>query len=366
MPELFDPVKVGSLELKNRLMRSATWDGAADSDGAVTDEAVALYRELGEGGVGLVVTGHAFISPLGQATPLQYGIHTDHMIPGLSRLVEAVHRGGAKIATQITHCGVNSGYLRQQGTPLKVVSFREGAESPQEELTDAEIEAIIDDFASAARRAVEAGFDAVQLHGAHAYLMAQFLSPLSNQRTDQWGGSNSKRRRFHLEVIKRVRQVVGNDFPLMIKFGAHEAREGGLSLEEGVDMAREMAEKGIDGIEISVGDARNSIPRLAEDDSEEVLFRDKAAAVKKAVTVPVMLVAGIRSLEMANDVLESGDADLISMCRPLIREPGLPLRWQQGDLQPAKCISCNKCMPRNGRVLECGEERRIREETSSV
>lgn len=360
MLKLFAPIKIGTLELKNRLVRSATWDATADNQGAVTDQSVAIFRELGRGGIGLIITGHAFVSALGQATPAQYGIHRDEMIPGLRRLTDAVHREGSKVGVQITHCGINSGYLRRQGVPVQVVSPRKDTEMLQKEMTDTEIESVVADFASAARRAVDSGFDAVQLHGAHGYLMGQFLSPLTNHRTDRWGGSSQNRRRFHLEVIKGVRQAIGKDFPLMIKFGAEEDRTGGLSLSEGVETAFEMTKQGIDAMEISTG-GRNPIPKEEEGAPEKAYFRDSAAAVKKAVTVPIMLVGGIRSLEMANEILESGDADLISMCRPLIREPHLLVRWQHGELKPATCISCNKCMPRDGSTLSCGEDRRLRE-----
>lgn len=366
MPDLLKPVAIGKLELKNRVVRSATWDGMAAPDGAVTGESVALFRELARGGIGLIITGHAFVSVLGQATPAQYGIHTDQMIPGLRRLVKAAHDEGAKIAVQITHCGINSGYLRAQGLPLQVVSRRETLEALQEELTDAQIEAIISDFASAARRAVEAGFDAVQLHAAHGYLMSQFLSPLSNHRTDRWGGSPESRRRFHLEVTAAVRESIGRDFPLLMKFGVQEDREGGLSPDEGVETARQLVAHGVEAFEISTADSRRAIPRLAAGEAEQAFFRKSAAAVKKAAAIPIILVGGIRSLQMANDILKSGDADLISMCRPFIREPGLVARWQRADVNPATCISCNKCIPTGSITLSCGEDRRLREAATAA
>jgi len=364
MADLFEPITIGNLELKNRAVRSATWDRSADSTGKVTNESLRIYKELGQGNIGLVVSGHAFVSPLGQGTPAQYGIHTDEMLPGLRKLVEATHQGGTKIAVQLTHCGFNSGYLRRQGIPVQVVSYREGAETEQKEMTNTDIISLIDDYGSAARRAVEAGFDAVQLHGAHGYLMSQFLSPLSNNRSDQWGGSDENRRRFHLEVIKRIRQVIGMDFPLMIKFGVMKDSEDSLALDESVETARQMVELGIDAIEVSAGDNKGHIPRLTDDLSEQVAFRDRAAAVKKAVSVPIMLVGGIRNLATANEILESDDADMISMCRPFIREPHLMVRWQQGETEPATCISCNKCIPSN-RILTCGEDLRLKEEAET-
>ena len=364
--DLFEPYRIGRLELRNRFVRSATWDATADSSGAVTNGSVTLYRELGQGGVGLIVSGYAFVSPLGQARRGQYGVHTDDMIPGLRRLVQAAHQGDAKIALQVHHAGINSDYLRRKGiTPLAVSRMHE-ISRPHREMTDEEIEAILSDFASAALRAREAGFDAVQLHGAHGYLISQFLSPLFNLRTDRWGGSAENRRRFHLEVIQKVRQAAGADFPLMIKFGVQDEKGGGLSLSEGLETARQMVEKGIDAIEVSAG-VGTSIQATREGAPERAYFRERAAAVKRAVTVPVMLVGGIRSLEMAKSIVDSGDADLISMCRPFIREPSLVARWQRGEVGPAKCISCNKCFAivGEGEPLECGEERRLREEAAS-
>jgi 2,4-dienoyl-CoA reductase-like NADH-dependent reductase (Old Yellow Enzyme family) len=362
---LFEPYKIGRLELKNRFVRSATWDATADSSGAATEKSVALYRELGQGGVGLIVSGYAFISPLGQAVFGQYGAHTDDMIPGLRRLVQAVHQGGVKIALQIVHAGISSDYLYRQGiTPLAVSSTPQ-TNRPHRQMTEEEIETIIADFAAAARRGVEAGFDAVQLHGAHGYLMSQFISPLTNFRNDRWGGSPENRRRFHLEVVQKVRQVIGAHFPLLIKFGVQDDREGGLPLSEGIETAGLMVARGIDAIEVSAG-LGSSAQATKEGDPERAYFRERAAAVKRAVTVPVIAVGGIRSLAMAQSMVDNGDADLISMSRPFIRQPDLIARWQRGETKAAACISCNRCMGiiRKGEPLECGEERRWREEAS--
>jgi len=367
---LFEPYRVGNLELGNRFIRSATYDGMADSSGAVTDASVKLYQELGRGGVGLIVSGYAFISPLGQAVPCQYGAHSDDMIPGLRRLVQAAHQGSAKIALQIFHAGINSPYLSAIGSTTLAVSAIPGLNIPHREITEDEIENIIADFAAAALRGKEAGFDAIELHSAHGYLMSQFLSPIFNRRTDQWGGSAENRRRFNLETIRKVRQAIGTDFPLMMKLGVEEDREGGLSLDEGIAAAQQMVKQGLDAIEVSTGrgdDITIGIPPKKKGDPERAYFRDRAAALKRAVNIPVGVVAGIRSLEMANDIVDSGDADLISMCRPFIREPDLVARWQRGEVKAAKCISCNQCVNiiANGEPLECGEERRIRKELTA-
>jgi len=364
--ELFEPYRIGKLELRNRFVRSATWDATADDSGRVTDTSVALYGNLGRGEIGLIVSGYAYISLIGQAAVGQYSVHTDDMIPGLSRLVQAAHQGGAKIALQIVHAGINDRLLSsRKGITLLAVSKRPEINRPHRELTDEEIEEIISDFAAAALRGREAGFDAVQLHGAHAYLMSQIQSPLYNLRRDRWGGSAENRRRFHLEVIRKIHQVVGTDFPLMIKFGVQDDREGGLSLSEGLETARQMVAEGIDAIEVSAG-VGNPVLTMRKGESPRAYYRERAAAVKRMVTVPVILVGGIRSFEMAKDIVSSGDTDLISMCRPFIREPDLVARWQRGDTAPAKCISCNKCMARmaRGELLgpECFEEHRPRGE----
>ena len=361
--DLFGPCSIGSLELRNRFVRSATWDATADDSGTITDDTVILYRKLGQGGVGLILSAFTFISPLGHAAPGQYGVHTDDMLPGLRRLAQAAHQGGAKIALQVMHAGISSRYLRQKGIATLAVSRMQEEKTPHRVMTDEEIETIISDFASAALRTREAGFDAIQLHGAHGYLMSQFLSPLFNFRTDRWGNSAENRRRFHLEVIQKVRQAVGDDFPLMIKFGVQDDREGGLPLSEGLETARQMVDKGIDAIEVSAGVGVAS-PTMKKGEAEQVYFRERTAAVKGAVTVPVMGVGGIRSLEMAKSIVDSGDADFISMSRPFIRERDLIERWQRGDGKPARCISCNRCFisGMKGEPLECGQERRLRAE----
>jgi 2,4-dienoyl-CoA reductase-like NADH-dependent reductase (Old Yellow Enzyme family) len=283
------------------------------------------------------------------------------MIPGLRRLVQAVHEGGARIALQIVHSGINSPYFDIAGAVHLAVSMLPDVSTPHREITGEEIEAIIADFAAAAVRGVEAGFDAIQLHGAHGYLMSQFLSPVFNRRTDQWGGSAENRRRFHLEVIHKVRQAIGADFPIMVKFGVEEDKDGGLTLSDSLETARQMERSGIDAIEVSTGSEvlPTIVQAMKKDDPERAYFRERAAAVKRAVKVPVMALGGIRSLEMAKDILDSSDADLISMCRTFIREPDLVARWQRGEVEAAKCISCNTCLNMVGRgeSLECGQEK---------
>ena len=355
--DLFAPFSIRGLQLPNRFMRSATYDRTADPSGAVTDASLAIYDALGRGNIGLIVTAYAFIAEAGRAGYGQYGIHSNQMIPGLRQMVKLAHQGNSKIAVQIVHTGlnINAAFLREKGTSAMVVSRIDDIDKPQREMSEADIQSIIEQFAAATIRAREIGFDAVQLHGAHGFLISQFQSPLFNHRTDKWGGNPENRRRFHLEVIRRVRRAVGPDFPLLIKYGAWDDREEGLTLAEGVETARQMVDAGIDGIEVSVGVGSATKPVLA-DAPERPLFRDLTVAVKRAVTVPVALVGGVRSLALSTDIINSGDADMISMSRPFIREPGLIARWQTGDQTSATCISCSKCM--GAGPFLCPEEQR--------
>ncbi len=367
--KVLKPYRINSMKLRNRIMRSATWDGTADERGEVTPDSAAIYRALASGGIGLIVTGYAFVShPLGQANPGQYGIYNNARIAGWKKIVRTVHQqGDSRIAMQIVHAGINSGYLAQKGRETLAVSKIERVQYPHRAMTEDEILAIIDDFASAAIRVKEVGFDAVQLHGAHGYLISQFVSPLYNHRTDQWGGTPTNRRRFVLEVIRKIRKAVGDDFPILIKFGVQDDREGGMSLKEGIEACRQMVEAGIDSIEIS-GGVGNAPLSIKENEIDKTAFRERAAEVKKAVDVPVAVVYGIRSLTVAEDIIESGDVDMVSMCRPFIREPHLVLRWEQGDTNRAACISCAKCMRLvgRGRPLECIEERNLKIQKSTL
>ncbi|MGB6837802.1 MAG: NADH:flavin oxidoreductase [Dehalococcoidia bacterium] len=362
----FAPITIEGINIRNRFMRSATWDSTATDDGEVTDASVKIIEDLARGGVGLIVTGFAYVSEHGKAVLRQLGIFHDRHIEGMRRLVNAAHDHDAKIAAQIAHAGINLLRVDHAGRTALAPSKTEAFHAPHRAMTSVEVEGIVRDFGAAAARAREAGFDVVQLHGAHGYLMSQFLSPLTNRRTDEWGGSPERRRRFHVEVMRSVRQAVGDDYPVWIKLGLRDRRRGGLRLSEGIEALKAMTTEGLSAVEVSTGFGGRSAQVRRPEDEERAYFREDSAEAKRAVDIPVMLVGGIRSLSMAEDILRCGDADMISMSRPLIREPALIARWQRGDTAPAKCISCNKCFEfgARGEPLECGEERRLREEAA--
>jgi len=337
--DLFSPCKTGRLELKNRFVRSATWDATANDDGSVTDKSIGLFKALAEGGVGLIITGHVFVEMAGKAGAGQYGIHNDAMTAGLKKLTDTVHKSGSNIAAQLAHAGLYS--LEKEETAM-VVSEITQVKKNQHEMTDEEINELLVKYADAARRAVAAGFDAVQLHGAHGYLLSQFLSPLYNHRSDKWGGNAEKRRAFHLEVLKSIKNAAGKDYPVFIKLGVMDEKDGGLILEEGLETAKMLEKEGLDAVEVSLGFG-TAIRTAPENDADQAYFRDLATAVKKVVSIPVMAIGGIRTLKTAQDIVNSGQADMISMCRPFIRQPDIVSKWQQDPASQAECISCGRC-----------------------
>jgi 2,4-dienoyl-CoA reductase-like NADH-dependent reductase (Old Yellow Enzyme family) len=349
MSSLFETTTIKSLTLPNRFIRSATWEGIANDDGSWPDRLIDLMAELSRGGVALIITGHAYVSKEGQALPWQVGSHSDHLLPSLKKAVEAVHREGGRIALQLAHAGRCA---VSQVTKLEALgpssSVPENTVTCRE-MTKKEIARTVEAFGNAAARARKAGFDAVQIHSAHGYLLSQFLSPYYNRRTDEYGGSVENRARMHLEVVQSVRAAVGNDFPVLIKINAEDFMEGGLTNDDMLHVSEMVEKAGVDAIEMSGGTmdpaSRFSFSRIEKVRSEEseVYYRDQAERFKKRIKVPLMLVGGIRSFGVAERVVEEGLADYISLCRPLIREPGLINRWKSGDRERATCISDNRC-----------------------
>ncbi len=366
MRTLFEPTTIGRLRVKNRLVRSATWEGLAEPDGSSGDRLLTFYRRLAAGGVGLIISSYMYVAREGKQHAGQIGIYGDHLVPGLRQLVSAVHGAGSRIAAQIVHCGgqTTRDVAGQRPVAPSAVMSPGYTELPRA-LGLEEIAAIAEAFAAAAARAQAAGFDGVQLHGAHGYLLAQFLSPSRNRRADRYGGSLENRARFGIEVYEAVRAAVGKDFPVMIKLNVHDFLEGSTTEKDAIHLARALAGRGIDAIEVSggtpgsgkLGAARPNILTRAD----EAYFRPQLEALRDAVPdLPLMLVGGLRSLDVIEEIVTSGLADHASLCRPLIREPDLPARWQRGDRRKADCISCLGCFgpARRGEGVRCVERDR--------
>ena len=349
MAELFESTVINGMTLANRFVRSATWEGLATREGYATEGLTKLLTDLARGKVGLIITSHAYVSPEGQAAPAQLGIYTDGHVPSLKEMVDKVHDAGGKIAVQISHGGR---YALKFPDVVRVgpSTIESKGEIQCREMTEGEILSMVGLFREAAQRAKAAGFDAIQIHSAHGYLVSQFLSPYSNKRTDSYGGPVRNRARFLLDVVRAMRNEVGDKFPLLVKLNSQEFLEGGYTVEDMLVVASLLEEAGIDAIEMSGGNhvegvfgayfpARQAKPNM----EERPYYLDEARRYKERIRVPLMLVGGIRSPEWARRMVSEGYADYVSLCRPLIREPGLIERWQSGDTARATCISDNGC-----------------------
>ena len=367
-PGPFSPVRIGSLELGNRLVRSATAEClSTEPAGEATAAQADLYRELARGGVGLIITGHAYVTPQGKAHPAMLGAYGDELVPGLRTLADAVHAEGGKIALQINHGGRQCSQLSVE-QPMAPSAVPSPSGRIPREMTHGEIVEVVEAFAAAARRAKEAGFDAVQLHGAHGYLIGQFLSPHTNRRSDAWGGDFERRLAFLAAVCEAVRGQVGRDYPVLIKLGMSDNLDevpDGLTPEEGARIAGRLAGLGLDAVEVSGGASGrrgdfNS--RLgAGSKAPEAYFRPLAQRARSETSLPVILVGGLRSRDVMDDVLGSGDADLVALCRPLICEPDLPNKLQAGEKAASACISANRCWPmKPGEGIGCKCDLRAR------
>jgi 2,4-dienoyl-CoA reductase-like NADH-dependent reductase (Old Yellow Enzyme family) len=367
MPELFESTKIRELEVANRFIRSATWEGMAAEDGGCTSRLINLMTQLAEGQVGLIITSYAYIRRDGQNAPGQLGIHKDELIQGLKKMTEAVHEKGGKIILQMVHAGFFANPKITEQTPIAPSAIQGLARSPHREMTFQDVQEIVEAFGLAARRAKEANFDGVQIHAAHGYLLNQFLSPFFNLRTDMYGGKIENRARMLMEVLQIVREVGGPDFPILIKMNCNDFLDGGFSLEESIEVGIMLAENGIDAIELSGGTMlpgkKSPAQRGINTEAKEAYFLQAAKAFRKRVDIPLILVGGIRSYGVAEAVIRDGIADYIAISRPLIREPGLIGRWKAGDLRKAKCISDNKCFNAalGGEGLYCVVERETKQ-----
>jgi len=401
---VFTPGRIGHLQIKNRLVRSATYENGATSKGEVSDFLVDLYRTLARGGVGTIITGITGVYSEAIAPHLITRADDDSFISGLAKIPRVVHEVAVdcKVMLQLHHPG------RQVANREEAVKFRpvappafvayvrkhpellaphEGAPHIVEPtapsavydaffdripraLTMEEIDKIIDAFADGARRAQEAGFDGIQIHAAHGYLLSSFLSPRTNRREDQYGGSTENRTRIVKDILQRARRKVGNDFPILIKMNTTDFLPGGIDLDEAIRVGAALSEAGVTAIETS-GGMWESLIRKEEDlgwsplfmaeartgiktKDQEAYFLPGAKAIKEKTNATVILVGGLKSLSRSEEALGSGAVDFISLSRPLIRQPDLPNLWLSGQgPDKAECISCNACLPIGNALLSC-------------
>jgi 2,4-dienoyl-CoA reductase-like NADH-dependent reductase (Old Yellow Enzyme family) len=345
--KLFKPFKLKGLLLRNRIVMSSMGTNLADREGFVTDEMVAYYGERAKAGAGLIMTELVTVEfPRGNGIERQLSISDDKYMPGLSRLTSQIHQYGSKIFVQLNHAG-NRTKPDPAGKSILVSASNIPSSVMNVEprpLTLEEIEGLIETFGQAARRAKETGFDGVDLHLAHGYLLCQFLSRITNKRSDEYGGSLGNRARFIIEILERCRQEVGDDFVISAKIAGNQYVDGGITPSEAKALCCLLEKRGIDAIQVSGGDpesATNStVPPMY---SRRGCYVKLAESVKKAVNIPVIAVGRINNVQLANLILEGGKADLIAMGRAFLADPSFPTKAQKGNLEEIRlCIGCNQ------------------------
>jgi len=352
-PNLFEPGPIGRMTLKNRIIKAPQHTCLAAPDGTVTDRLIRYYQEVSAGGAGLVIVEYAWIDKkASQAAPCQIGVADSEHIAGLSLLAQAIQANGAKAALQIEHCGSQ----RLWGKPPVKAPSRIPAERiylqygvVPEELTIEEIQELVDAFGDAAKRAKIADFDMVEIHGAHGYLISEFLSPNTNRRGDWYGGSLENRTRFLIQIVENIRRKVGSDFPLGVRLNGTDYEPDGLMIEDTIEVTRELEKAGVNVIHVSGGNHHQAL-HLTSPMSVPVGHNVWAAeAIKRAIRIPVIASGSITTPELAEDILENNKADFVSLGRPLLADPYWPQKAREGrpeDIVP--CIRCNDgCMQKS-------------------
>ena len=349
------------MELKNRVMRSATTSYWSDDKGILRTEILQLYRSLAAGGPGLIVKGHLYVQDSGKAHLGMAGISHDFHVPQLRKLTDGVHKHGVKIVAQLNHGGVQSMIDRAGPSPY------EGTGWEARGLSSDEIDDIIEAFGNAAERAVTSGFDGVQIHGAHGYLISQFLSRHVNQRTDEWGGTLDKRMQLLFKVYDSIKEKIDEKVPVLLKINCDDFSPKGFTIKDSVKVAEAISAKGLNMLEVSGGgvgrqpDLRGRALSL-DPELKEAAFAGYTKQIRDATQpIPVAIVNGIRTRKGMNAIIDKGVADIISMSRPFIREPDLVQRMKAGQAT-ATCTSCGACISREvfGKMmLHCNLDERI-------
>jgi len=342
MSVLFEPFKIGSMDIKNRFMRSATTSYWSDKRGIIRPEIIDLYCRLAQGGVGLIVKGHLYVKDSGKAHIGMAGISHDYHVPELKKLTDGVHKNGGKIIAQLNHGGTYS-IVDSAGPSENVAGLKTRS------LSSAEIQEIAEAFGKAADRALAAGFDGVQIHGAHGYLISQFLSRQVNKRKDEWGGTLEKRMRLLLEVYDSIRARVGNRTPVMLKMNCDDFSPNGFTIKDSLRVAKTICKRGLQLMEVSGGGIGNQKKlrkraRSTDPDLGEASFAGHATIIRKVTQpTPMALVNGIRSLKCMEAIVNKNLADIISMSRPFIKDPNLVKKLKAGQ-NASTCTSCSKCI----------------------
>ncbi|MFO7928498.1 MAG: FAD-dependent oxidoreductase [Candidatus Humimicrobiaceae bacterium] len=355
--KLFSPIKIGKLELKNRIALAPMSVHITPPDGSITDREVNFYKRRAQGGPGLIIIGSVLVRADGNFGG-QIFIDNDDRISGLKKMTDAIHQAGSKISAQIHHSGRETSIATSGYQPVSASEFEPETPEydPPRALTTREVQDYVEYYAQGVRRAKEAGFDSVELHGAHGYLIAQFMSPLTNFRTDQYGGSFLGRMRFIKEIFARSRELVGEDFPITVRISGDELRPGGIDMHLAREIAQYLEELGAAALSVSAQmyPYVRTCPNMFHKPGINVYLAEN---VKEVVSIPVMTAGRINTPELAEEILSSGKADMVCMGRVLLADPDFPKKAQEGKTDEIiTCIACNKgCHDRNAedRAVKC-------------
>jgi len=357
---ILKPLSFETFKTVNRIMRSATCEYMADENGRPKRNLIELYKQLGEGKIGIIVTGYSYVMPNGKSNPGQTGIYSDDLILAWKDVTRVVKDSHSLFLLQIVHGGRQ---VRKKNNPGPIWAPSAVPDSafktePQEMTTD-QIEEVMNAFINAGIRAKKAGFDGIQLHAAHGYLLNQFLSPYTNRRTDAFGGDQEKRTQIVIKIIKGIKEKVKEQFIISAKINGEDFVEGGLTLHQAILSAKLMKETGLDFIEVSGGTAESkpgTVRKDIENIEQEGYFLHHASAIRKEVGIPTAAVGGFRSLSVMEQAVDSGAVDLISLSRPFVREPDLLIKFEKKEMDRVSCVSCNRCF--NPRGLQCWQIQR--------
>jgi len=363
MKKLFEPNTIGNIELKNRFIRSATWEWMADEKGHLTDKLLKVYEDLAKGGAAALFTGYAHILEDEQPNPSMMGAYDQSFKKEYKKLTDMVHSYDCRIFLQVVYGGAFTHFNADKRTIWgpSAVEHRFTKVMPVE-MTAENIKTLINAFGDAAVLAKESGFDGVQFHGAHGYLLNLFLSPYYNQRTDEYGGNSEKRAKIFYDVYDNIREKVGFDFPVMMKINCSDfALDKGQTLAETKIICETLEEKGIDAIEISGGPVFKR-PKADKEFFQPAIERktsyyaEYAKEIAQNLKLPVFLVGGNRSTEEMNDILNDSHISNFSISRPLLSEPDLINKWQKDAHYKPRCTSCQKCFHFGGNMCILDKE----------
>lgn len=346
MKSIFDPTRFGNIDAKNRIIRSATAESYAEGADRLTGANMLTYEELIKGEVGVIITGMFGVEKNSGAHHRMPNIFDAGFVPEFRKIVNMAHVNNCKIVVQLVHCGAKTLMPEGGGQAMAPSDITLTPNNPARAMTKREIADLISDFGKAAALCKAAGADGAQIHGAHGYLISQFLSPFCNKREDEYGGDIANRGRIVLECLGAMRRETGGNYPVWIKINCNDLVEESIAMEECAWLCKELEEGGLQAVELSagLGLGRSTSPsKLIAEESDEGSFAREALTLADQLMIPVISTGGFRTPEVMDYWLNQGNIAGLGLCRPLIREPGLVRRWLEGDRTKSHCISCNRC-----------------------